>query len=62
MRIESNLFDECFEVTDDIVRVCLKGNRNLPKELIEYGKEKDNENFDVSCFSIFIKSLNANDG
>lgn len=54
MIINKELFDECFYPVDGIARVCLRGDNGIPKFLEDYGREKDGDNYDCSCFSIDI--------
>ena len=55
MIIDKNLFDECWCCAPgQIARVCLSGMIGIPKELEEWGREKDGDEYDCSCFSIDI--------
>lgn len=54
MKIDKNLFDECFCLVQGIGRVCLRGDRGIPEFLENYGKEKDGNEYDPGCFSIDI--------
>lgn len=54
MYINKELFDECFCPTGGIGRVCLRGDRDIPNELVKLAKEIDKENYDASCFSIDV--------
>ena len=59
MVIDKSLFDECFEVDEGIARVCLRGDKDIPKFLEDYGKEKDGDEYDPGCFSIDIMVKNG---
>lgn len=60
MIIDKNLFDECWcPVPAEIARVCLSGATGIPKELEDYGREKDGNAYDCSCFSIDIMIENG---
>ena len=52
MYINKELFDECFCPCDGIGRVCLRGDREIPNELVQKAKEIDGENYNPSCFSV----------
>ena len=54
MYINKQLFDECFCPTGGIGRVCLRGDRDIPNELVQIAKEIDGENYNPSCFSIDV--------
>ena len=54
MYISKELFDECFCPTGGIGRVCLRGDRDIPRELVRIAKEIDGENYEPSCFSIDV--------
>ncbi len=54
MYINKELFDECFCPTYGIGRVCLRGDRDIPDELVEIAKEIDGENYNPSCFGIDV--------
>lgn len=54
MKIDKVLFDECFCPVYGIGRVCLRGDKGIPEFLENYGKEKDGNEYDPSCFSIDI--------
>ena len=55
MIIDKNLFDECWcPAPTEIARVCLSGAKGIPKELEDWGREKDGDAYDCSCFSIDI--------
>ena len=54
MYINKELFDECFCPTGGIGRVCLRGDRDIPNELVQIAKEIDGENYEPSCFSIDV--------
>lgn len=56
MYINPKLFGFCFCPIESVARVCLKGTKDdLPKELNEYGIQKDGEeDYDPGCFSINI--------
>ena len=54
MYINKELFDECFCPTGGIGRVCLRGDGNIPNELVRIAKEIDGENYMPSCFSIDV--------
>lgn len=54
MVIDKKFFDECFCPVQGIGRVCLRGDRSIPKFLEDYGREKDGNEYDSSCFSIDI--------
>lgn len=54
MVVDNNLFDECFCPVQGIGRVCLRGDKGIPEFLENYGKEKDGNEYDPSCFSIDI--------
>ena len=54
MHIDKELFDECFCPCGGIGRVCLRGDRNMPNELVQIAKEIDGENYMPSCFSIDV--------
>lgn len=53
MTINTKLFEECWCPCEGFARVCLKGS-DIPKELEDFGKEKDGDDYDGSCFSINI--------
>ena len=54
MYIESKLFDECWCPCIGVARICLNGSKGIPKELEDFGKEKDGENYSPSCFQIDV--------
>ncbi len=54
MYINKELFDECFCPTGGIGRVCLRGDRDIPNELVEIAKKIDEKNYMSSCFSIDV--------
>jgi len=54
MIINPKLFDECWCPTEGIARVCLRGDKGIPKELEDFGREKDGGAYDCSCFSINV--------
>ena len=54
MNINKELFDECFCPCGGIGRVCLRGDRDIPNELVQIAKEIDGENYNPSCFSVDI--------
>lgn len=54
MKINKELFDECFCSCDGIGRVCLRGDKNIPDELVRIAKEIDGENYSPSCFSVDV--------
>lgn len=55
MIIDKKLFDECWcPVPGQIARVCLSGMKGVSKELEEWGREKDGDEYDCGCFSIDI--------
>jgi len=54
MYINKELFDECFCPCGGIGRVCLRGDGELPAEIVEMAKEIDGENYMESCFSIDV--------
>lgn len=54
MYINKELFDECFCPTGGIGRVCLRGDENIPNELVQLAMEIDGENYMPSCFSIDV--------
>lgn len=54
MYINKELFDECFCPCDGIGRVCLRGDREIPNELVQIAKEIDGENYMPSCFCVDV--------
>ena len=60
MIINRELFDECFCPTGGIGRVCLRGDKEIPNELVKIAKEIDGENYTPSCFSIDVFNGGAN--
>lgn len=54
MIINKELFDECYCPCEGIGRVCLRGDRDIPEELVKAAKEIDGENYEPSCFSIDV--------
>ena len=54
MYIDKEFFDECFCPTEGIGRVCLRGDREIPAELVAMAMEIDKEDYLPSCFSIDI--------
>lgn len=54
MYINKDLFDECFCPCGGIGRVCLRGDGELPAEIVEMAKEIDGEDYMPSCFSIDV--------
>lgn len=54
MIIESRFFDECWCPTEGIARVCMNGSKGIPKELEDFGREKDGDDYDCSCFSVNV--------
>ena len=54
MYINKELFGECFCPCDGIGRVCLRGDGDIPNEIVQTAKEIDGENYDASCFSIDV--------
>ena len=54
MYISKELFDECFCPCGGIGRVCLRGDRDIPDELVQLAKEIDGDNYMDSCFSIDV--------
>ena len=65
MVIDKELFDECFCPVNGIARICLRGDKNIPKELEELGKSLDTGDYMESCFSINVivdEKGNAIDG
>ena len=59
MYINKELFDECFCPCEGIGRVCLRGDGNIPEELVELAKEIDGDNYMESCFSIDLFNSGA---
>ena len=59
MYINKELFDECFCPCSGIARVCLRGDRDIPNELVRIAKEIDGENYMPSCFSIDVFNTGA---
>ena len=54
MYIDRELFDECFCPAGGIGRVCLRGDMDIPEELVQIAKSIDGENYNPSCFSIDV--------
>ena len=54
MKIDKELFDECWCPCEGIGRVCLRGDGDIPKELEEMAREIDGEDYMESCFSIDV--------
>lgn len=54
MYINKELFDECYCSCGGIGRVCLRGDRDIPDELVRIAKDADGENYNPSCFSIDV--------
>lgn len=54
MYINKELFDECWCPCEGIGRVCLRGDREIPEELVAMGKEIDGEDYMESCFSVDV--------
>lgn len=59
MRIDKDLFGECFCPCGGIGRVCLRGDRiipdvNFPKEFVDEMKEKDGVWYMPSCYSVDV--------
>ena len=54
MIIKKELFGDCFCPTAGIGRVCLRGDRDIPEELVQIAQEIDGNNFLRSCFAIDV--------
>ncbi len=54
MYIDKELFDECFCPCGGIGRVCLRGDGDIPNELVQIAMEIDGKNYNPSCFSIDV--------
>jgi hypothetical protein len=54
MIINKELFDECWCPCEGIGRVCLRGDKGIPKELEDMAREFDGDNYLESCFSIDV--------
>ena len=54
MHIDKKLFDECWCPCEGIGRVCLRGDRGIPEELVKIAKEIDGKDYMASCFNIDV--------
>lgn len=59
MYIEPKLFDECWCPCFNVARICLNGSKGIPKELEDFGREKDGEDYSPSCFQIDVYIENS---
>ena len=54
MYIKKALFDACFYSGYGVCTVYLRGDREIPHELVQIAKEVDGENYEPSCFGIDV--------
>lgn len=59
MYIDKSLLDEYICPSEGVARIWLRGDREIPEELVEKAKAVDGDSLDVSCFAVDLFDTGA---